>query len=197
MKYLLTACLLTTFHLGLVAQCPGTSPYWGLNCFLNSDFILKFEEARTRMEQSAYDFKALAKLEDFSEADVLRVVDAYNASANRFNDVLYKIKDDLLDRHKRKFLVRYPDDYALQIEAELNKASNFYSDNYARTVTELTDGRVQTVTFLALLPEIIKYGKLAFALFNKIKQEVRQYNEGMIDQYLIETHRFHSWDEIA
>ncbi len=197
MTYLLTACFTLCFCLNLTAQCPGSSPYWGLNCFLNSDFIMKFEEARTRMAQSAHDFKALAKLEDFSEADVLRVVDAYNASANRFNDVLYKIKDDLLDRRKRKFLVRYPDDYALQIEAELNKASNFYADTYARTVTDLTDGRVQTVSFITLLPEIIKYGKLAFALFNKIKKEVRQYNEGMIDQYLIETHRFHSWDEIA
>ena len=197
MKFFFSVSLFLTIHLSLGAQCPGTSPYWGLNCFLNSDFMIKFEEARTRMEQSAHDFKALAKQESFSEDDVLRVVDAYNASANRFNDVLYKIKDDLLDRNKRKFLVRYPDDYALQIEAELNKASNFYGDTYARAVTELTDGRVQTVSFIALLPEIIKYGKLAFALFNKVKKELRQYNEGMIDQYLIETHRFHSWDEIA
>ena len=197
MKHLLTLVLVLTALGGLTAQCPGSSPYWGLNCFLNSEFILKFEEARSRMEQSAYDFKALAELEDFSDEEVQLVIDAYNASATRFNDVLYKIKDDLLDRRKRKFLIRYPEDYAMQIEADLNQATNYYQNTYGRTVTELTAGRIQTVSFLVLLPEIIKYGKLAFALFNKIKQEVRKYNEEMIDQYLIESHRFHSWDEIA
>ena len=197
MKHLLTLVLVLTALGGLTAQCPGSSPYWGLNCFLNSEFILKFEEARSRMEQSAYDFKALAELEDFSDEEVQLVIDAYNASATRFNDGLYKIKDDLLDRRKRKFLIRYPEDYAMQIEADLNQATNYYQNTYGRTVTELTAGRIQTVSFLVLLPEIIKYGKLAFALFNKIKQEVRKYNEEMIDQYLIESHRFHSWDEIA
>ena len=180
-----------------IAQCPGNSPYWGLNCFLSSDFILKFEEARSRAEQSVHDFKAMSEQEDFSGEDVQRVMDSYNASANRFNDVLYKIKDDLLDKRKRKYVIRYPDDYALQIEAELNKASNFYDENYARTVTEVTGGRVQTVAFLTLLPEIIKYFKVGIALFQKVKKEIKKYNEELMDLHLIQAYRFHSWDEIA
>ena len=139
----------------------------------------------------------MAELEGFEEAEVQRVMDAYNAAANRFNDVLYKVKDDLLDKRKRKFLVRYPDDYALQIEAELNKASNYYDDTYARLVTELTGGQVQTVAFLTLLPEIIKYVKVGLALFQKVKKEIRKYNDEMLELYLIQNHRFHSWDEIA
>jgi hypothetical protein len=196
MRLLLYLFFLLLLGNQLVAQCPGTSPYWGLNCFLNSDFIMKFEETRSRAEQSVHDFKRLAVMEDFSEAERQQVRDAYNASANQFNEVLYRIKGDLLDRHKRKFLIRYPDDYALQIEAELNKASNFYAETYARTVTELTGGRVQTISFLTLLPELIKYGKMAIALFNKVKKEIKKYNESLFDQYLIEAHRFHSWDEI-
>lgn len=197
MKYLITLIVIIGVSGTTTAQCPGNSPYWGLNCFLNSDFILKFEEARSRAEQSVHDFKAMSAQEEFSEEDVQRVMDAYNASANRFNDVLYKIKDDLLDKRKRKYLVRYPDDYALQIEAELNKASNFYDENYARTVTEVTGGRVQTVAFLTLLPEIIKYFKVGIALFKKVKKEIRKYNEELMDLHLIQAYRFHSWDEIA
>ena len=197
MKTLFTYLVLLIGTAPLVGQCPGSSPYWGLNCFLNSDFIVKFEEARSRAEQSVHDFKAMAELEGFEEAEVQRVMDAYNAAANRFNDVLYKVKDDLLDKRKRKFLVRYPDDYALQIEAELNKASNYYDDTYARLVTELTGGQVQTVAFLTLLPEIIKYVKVGLALFQKVKKEIRKYNDEMLELYLIQNHRFHSWDEIA
>jgi len=198
MRYLIILVFCLAVATGAQAQqCPGTSPYWGLNCFLNSEFMLKFEETRARAQQSAHDFKLLAAEEEFSAEDVQRVMDAYNAAANRFNDVLYRIKEDLLDKRKRKFLVRYPDDYALQVEAELNKATNFYDNTYARAVTEVTDGRVQTVAFLTLLPEIIKYFKVGIALFQKVKKEIRKYNDEMIEQHLIQNYRFHSWDEIA
>ena len=159
--------------------------------------MLKFEEARGRAEQSVNDFKAMAELEGFSEQDIQLVMDAYNASANRFNDILYRVKEDLLNRQSRKFLIRYPDDYARRMEAELNTASKFYSDNYARRVAEVTQGRVQTAAFLALLPEIIKYFKVGIALFQKVKKEIKKYNGEMLEQHLIEGHRFHSWDEIG
>lgn len=178
------------------AQCPGTSPYWGLNCFLNSDFITKFEEARTKAEQSVRDFKQLAAVEEFSEEDVEKVMDAYNASANNFNQVLYKIKEDLLNKKKRKFILQYSDNYSLEIENVLNGAKTFYSNNYQKTVTEVTDGRITGTPLLLLLPEIIKYGKLAFELFQKIKAEVKKYNDAMFEQYLVQPYRFHSWDEI-
>ena len=184
-------------QLNAQGDCPGTSPFWGLNCFLNSDFIVKFEEARNRAEQSVHDFKALHQLEGFDDSEVERVMDAYNASANQFNNILYKIKEDLLDKKKRKYIIRFPDDYALQIETELNKAKEYYSNTYQRAVTEVTDGRVQSSAFLLLLPELIKYGKLAFELFQKIKKEVKKYNEALFDQHLIEVYRFHSWDEIS
>ncbi|MBK8556274.1 MAG: hypothetical protein IPL65_11130 [Lewinellaceae bacterium] len=179
------------------AQCPGTSPFWGLNCFLNSEFIGKFGEARNKAEQSVRDFKQLHRTEQFSQEEVERVMDAYNASANEFNNVLYKIKEDLLDKKKRKYVLRYPDDYALQIEAELNKARDYYSNTYQLAVTKVTNGRITGTPLLLLLPEIIKYGKLAFELYKKIKDEVKKYNNALFDQYLIEESRFHSWDEIS
>jgi hypothetical protein len=178
------------------AQCPGKSPFWGLNCFLNSDFMTKFEEARTKAEQSVRDFKRLHGEEQFADEDVERVIDAYNSSANTFNEVLYKIKGDLLDKKMRKFVVSSPDDYATLIEAELNKAKTTYANSYQKAVAEVTNGRVTGMAFMLLLPEIIKYGKLAFELFQKIKAEIKKYNDSLFEQYLIEPYRFHSWDEI-
>jgi hypothetical protein len=188
--------ILTTLQTAAAQTCPGKSPFWGLNCFLNSDFIVKFEEARSKAEQSVRDFKQMQASENFSDSDVERVMDAYNASANEFNNVLYKIKDDLLDKKKRKYVIDYPDDYALQIEAELNKSKNFYANTYQKAVTEVTGGRITGMAFLLLVPEIIKYGKLAFDLFQKIKAEVKKYNDSLFQQYLIDSYRFHSWDEL-
>jgi hypothetical protein len=180
----------------IMAQCPGKSPFWGLNCFLNSDFINKFEEVRNKAEQSVRDFKQLAAAEGYSDDDVERVKDAYNASANNFNNVLYKIKGDLLDRNKRKLIVREPDIYLNEVDVVLRKAKASYANTYQKTVTEVTGGRITATPLLILLPELIKYGKIAFEIFQKIKAEVKKYNDAMFEQYLVQPNRFHSWDEI-
>jgi uncharacterized protein with gpF-like domain len=177
-------------------ECPGKSPYWGLNCFLSSDFMVKFETARTKAEQSVRDFKKMAASEEYSDEDIERVMDAYNKSANRFNDVLYKIKADILDKKKRKIITQSPTDYSTLIEAELDKAKQVYANSYQKAITEVTGGKITGTPFLLLLPEIIKYGKLAFEIFQRIKAEIKKYNEGLMEEYLVEPNRFHSWEEL-
>ncbi len=171
------------------------SAYSGLNHFLNTDFIQKYEEARTRAERSVQDFQRIQS--EFSAQDVESVMTAYNASAERFNEVLYKIKDDLLNRQKRKFIIQFPDDYSQQIESELNRAKEFYSNNYQRELLRVTDGRITGTPFLALLPDIIKYGKLAFQVFQSIRAEIKKYNDSLLEEHLIQPYRFKSWNELV
>ncbi|MEP6795998.1 MAG: hypothetical protein ABJB16_16840 [Saprospiraceae bacterium] len=172
----------------------GSSTYWGLNQFLNTEFIKKYDEARKRAEQSVRDFKKIQT--GFSQEDITAVMDGYNTSAERFNQILYKVKDDILNRQKRKFIIQYPDDYASQIEGELNAAKEFYANNYQRQLARVTDGRITGTPLLLLLPEIIKYGKIAFQMFQTIKAEMKKYNESMLEQYLIQPYRFKSWNEL-
>jgi hypothetical protein len=166
-----------------------------LNQFLNTEFIHKYEEARNRAEQSVKDFKRIQS--EFSQEDISAVMDGYNASAERFNQILFKVKDDLLDKQKRKFIVQFPDDYARQIEGELNRAKEFYANSYQRQLVQVTDGRITGTPFLLLLPEIIKYGKIAFQLFQSIKSEMKKYNDAMLEEYLIQPYRFRSWNELG
>ena len=90
--------LLSAFIPVLAFSQGASSTFMGLNKFLNTEFIQKYEEARNRAEQSVRDFKAIQG--EFSEDDINAVMDAYNASAEQFNQVLYKIKDDLLNKQK-------------------------------------------------------------------------------------------------
>ncbi len=177
-----------------LCQGQGSSTYMGLNQFLNTEFVQKYEEARNRAEQSVRDFKQIQS--EFSQEDVTAVMDGYNASAERFNQVLYKIKEDLLNKQKRKFIVKYPDDYSRQIEGELNRAKEFYANNYQRQLARVTDGRITGTPLLLLLPEIIKYGKIAFQIFQTIRAEMKKYNEAMMEEYLIQPYRFRSWNEL-
>ncbi len=166
----------------------------GLKQFTNTQFIREFLKLRESAETSVLAFKR--RQSQYNEEDVHRVINAYNASAEYFNTVLFNIKNDLLDKQKRKFLVLYPHDYSKQIEADLYRAREFYTDTYVKEVTYLTGDAMGTGNFLAMLPTIITYLKSASELFKKIKAEMRKYNEKMLQQYLIEPYRFRSWDEI-
>lgn len=177
-----------------VCSGQGSSTYMGLNHFLNTEFVQKYDEARNRAEQSVRDFKQIQS--EFSPEDVTAVMDGYNASAERFNQVLYKIKEDLLNKQKRKFIIKYPDDYSRQIEGELNRAKEFYANNYQRQLARVTEGRITGTPLLLLLPEIIKYGKIAFQIFQTIRAEMKKYNEAMMEEYLIQPYRFRSWNEL-
>ncbi|MBK8503366.1 MAG: hypothetical protein IPL46_14790 [Saprospiraceae bacterium] len=190
----ITGFILILTSISIDAQTKNTA-YWGLTQFLNSDFIQKFEEARNRAEQSVSDFKRIQS--EFSEEDITAVMDGYNASAERFNQIMYKVKDDLLDKQKRKFIIQFADDYARQIEGELNRAKDFYADSYQRQLVRVTDGRITGTPLLVLLPEIIKYGKMAFQIFQQIKAEMKKYNESMLEEFLIIPNRFKSWNELS
>ncbi len=195
MKNLINILILTFLSgIGFSQNCPGTSPYWGLNCFLNTDFLKDFEDARNKAEQSIRDFKRIQN--DYDPKDVERVITAYNNSADRFNQILLKIKDDMLNKAVRKYIIKNPDGYAKQISFDLNEARDYYANNYQKVVVEVTNGQITGASFLTLIPQIIQYGKLAFQLFQKLQAELKKYNNTLLDTHLIGHNKFHTWAEV-
>jgi hypothetical protein len=193
-KIIIFFALLLSFTRIQAQHCPGSSPYWGLNCFLNTDFLKDFEDARNRAEQSIRDFKRIQA--NYDPKQVERVMMAYNNSADRFNQILLKIKDDMLNKAVRKYIVSNPDGYAKQVSFDLNEARDYYANNYQKVVVEVTNGQITGASFLTLLPQIIQYGKLAFQLFQKLQAELKKYNNTLLDTHLVGENKFHAWSEV-
>ncbi len=168
--------------------------YFALNQFLNTDFFREYNELRDRAERSVRDFKMIQNR--YSEEDIQNVADAYNASAESFNRVLENIKIDLLHREKRKYLISYPESYSKQIEADLYRAREFYANTFQKEISRVTQGEITGVALLALLPQLIKFAEAGIGIFKRIQEEIKNFNEQMLNQYLIENNRFRSWDEI-
>ena len=168
--------------------------YFALNQFLNTDFFREYNELRERAERSVRDFKMIQNR--YSEEDIQNVADAYNASAESFNRVLENIKIDLLHREKRKYLISYPESYSKQIEADLYRAREFYANTFQKEISRVTQGEITGVALLALLPQLIKFAEAGIGIFKRIQEEIKNFNEQMLNQYLIENNRFRSWDEI-
>lgn len=194
MKKFLFFFSLSMLFLSVESAAQSKSTFAALNRFLDTKFFEDYLELRNRSEKAVRGFKAIQH--QYSEEEVQVIIDSYNASANYFNSTLSNIKQDLLDRSFRKFLVQYPSKYSKQVEADLFHAKEFYANTFQREVATLTNGQITGAGFLALLPQVMKYIKLSFGVFNKIKAEIKKFNNGLLDKYLIEKYRFRSWEEI-
>lgn len=157
-------------------------------------FFNEYRELRERSHSAVRNFKMIQ--DRFSKEEVENVIYAYNSSADYFNAALENIKADLLDKDKRRYLIAYPDAYSKQVEADLYRAKEYYANTFQKEVTTLTNGQITGAALIAMLPEVIKYAKLAIELIRQVDSQIKKMNEAMLDQYLIEPYRFQSWDEI-
>ena len=185
---ILVVCLVQ----GIKAQPSGV--YFALNQFLNTPFFQEYNELRERAERSVRDFKMLQNR--YTEEDIQNVADAYNASAENFNRMLINIKDDLLHKEKRKYLISYPASYSKQIEADLYRAREYYANTYQREVSRVTKGEITGISLLSVLPQLIKYAEAGIGVFRRLQEEIKKFNEALLNKYLIENNRFRTWDEI-
>lgn len=168
--------------------------YYAVNLFINTPFFDEFLALRDQSEDAVRDFKAVQSR--YSEEEVAMLRDHYNASAEYFNRTLINIKDDLLEKNKRKYIAAYPLSYSKQVETDLRRAKEYYENTFQKEVAEVTGGEITGSAFLALLPQLMQYGKTAFAVVQKIQSEIKNFNEGFLDKHFIEPYRFRTWDEI-
>jgi hypothetical protein len=172
------------------------STYDALNKFLSTEFFEGYNEVRVRAEESVKDFKLLQTRKKYSVADVQVVADSYDASAQYFNSILHNIKGDLLDKKKRKFLIKYPEDYSKQLESDLNRATAYYANTYQQAVADLTEGEILGSALLLMLPQLMQAAELAIKVIKELQKEIKNFNEELLQTELIERFRFKSWEEI-
>jgi len=182
--------ILLLCSMNLFAQ---NSTYKGLNELLGTEFFKKFESLKTDVEAKVVQ----VKLEEYKyhEEDIEALRDSYNASAEYYNRILEKVKNDLLNRRARKKLIAYPDAYTKDLGVKLEDAEEFYANTFGKEYFEIT-GNTASIPF-GLINDIIKYAQVAIELIKAIKKEVKKYNEKLLDEYLINPYKFKSWDEIS
>ena len=192
-SYLLLFSLVLTIGTGLYAQ-PGAVTQ-ALNQFLGTSFFREYDQLRLKAEESVRDFKRIES--NYSEEQKQAVSNAYNASAQYFNTILINVKRDLLDPGKRKLISKYPNEYAKQLETDLQKARDFYANTYQKEMAELTQGQITGTGFIALLIQVLNYTKEAIAILNQFKAEIKKFNSELLDARLIAPYSFKTWETIS
>lgn len=169
------------------------STYKGLNELLSTEFFEKYKSLKTDIEDKVIQ----VKLEEYKyhEEDMDALIESYNASAEYYNRIIEKVKNDLLKRRERKKLIAFPDAYVKDLGIKLERAEEYYASTFGDEYYNLT-GNTAAIP-IGLINDIIKYAQIAIELVKAIKKEVKKYNEKLLDEYLIQPYKFKTWDEIT
>lgn len=192
-KLFLWSILCFGLTLQLNAQ-PG-SVSQALNQFLSTSFFREYNQLRSKAEESVRDFKRIES--NYSEEQKQAVSNSYNAAAEYFNTILTNVKRDLLDPNKRKLISKYPNEYAKQLETDLQKARDFYANTYQKEIAEVTQGQITGTGFIALMIQVLNYTKEAIAVLNQFKAEIKKFNAELLDARLVSPYSFKTWESIT
>lgn len=177
----------------LTTQIQAQSTYQGLNKLLNMEFFDEYDSLKMSIEDKVLQ----VKLEEYKyhQEDIEKLMDSYNAAAEYFNRTMFeKMKNDLLKRRERRKMISFPDVYAQDMGVRLKKAKEFYERTFGKEYYDITKNTAAIP--MTLIYDIIKYSQVAIELIKAIKKEVKKYNDKLLNDYLIEPHKFKAWDEI-
>ena len=166
-----------------------------LNQFLGTSFFREYDQLRSKAEESVRDFKRIEA--NYSEEQKQAVSNSYNAAAQYFNTILANVKRDLLDPNKRKLITKYPNEYAKQLETDLQKARDFYANTYQKEIAEVTQGQITGTGFIALMIQVLNYTKEAISVLNQFKAEIKKFNAELLDARLVSPYSFKTWESIT
>jgi len=188
--HLFLVCFLLLSAIQMSAQ---NSNYVGLDRLIGSDFFKKFEELKISIKDKVVQIK----LEEYKylDADIENLRNSYNTSAEYYNRILEKIKNDILDKKERKKMKTYPEAYVKDLEIKLESATEYYTNSFHKKYLDIT-GYTGSIPS-NLINDIIQYAQTAIEMISAYKKEVKKYDEKLLDKYLIQPYKFKTWDEIT
>lgn len=143
--------------------------------------------------------RTLKKDKTQSEKSLLKVKLAYETVENEYNTILRKIETDLLDKEKRKFILKYPEDYMGAWDAKFRamKDKSLYDLQYAIADAN-NHGSIKTGSagIILLIPTLIQVANETIKIIREIQAEMKQFTQEMLDTQFYQPLHLPAWEEI-
>ncbi len=132
----------------------------------NTQALVIYDSLRTKAQDVLKAFKQVENR--YSETSIQKIKIAYNASAKKFNQILFDFQNDLLDKKKRKLMIEHPDVYSASMMNKINEAKGFYATNFRNTIYTETNGDFTGFSVAAILAAIEVVSEIVKTYCNKI-----------------------------
>lgn len=157
-----------------------------------SKFIMSFDSVAIAVETTA----RVAKKQPFTKDEQLLLQQTYDDAVVPLNNLLYSMKNDLLDPKKIKLITNDPQVYGDSYQLRLQEAYKKYQNNFLPLKANIEAKHQIDAIPLPLIIATINGAYEIFKLFKSIKNDLKKLTEQMLKEQLIEPHRLKSWSEL-
>lgn len=192
----LTLCLLLVISFSCI--CMGQSKAKkkkmdeAISSLKQTDFIKAYIKQAHAIDSLVTYFQI--RKEEFNPEEVALLKAHHEDSLEDFNELLDKLKIDLLNKEDRRYLIKHPEAYATNFEGLLEKAGKSFDNNCAYTMEHMLDvdvaafGLMEFGIFMGLIKEVVG---MVGEIGNKLKKNDTEY----LENNLLKDLRLKQWDE--
>lgn len=162
--------------------------------FLNTPFMIEYQKLQLEMRTMVKDF--VADKDQYSTTDFRKVRDAYNLTSRSFNDVLYTIEADMLNKHTRRTMQRSPDLYYSKLQLQMGQLKDIYAREFLQTLADVRSEPVSGGLTLAAVTTLTQLTASIVDFFLKARMQSAQFNQAFVRDRLIQPYSFPNWDQL-
>jgi hypothetical protein len=188
----------------LSAQNPSQSERMVYN-LMESGILKTYKDYRSETEKYARLFKA--RESTYTLEQQIEMQSSYERTAEAFEDFIYSIRNDLLDRKRRRVIKKDAEAYVTQRLGELNTVyGEYFQKRLQPTYTSIVEGQDAIASYgrRIVIPEIpialiAPVTKATLDIINYIDQRnEKDLNDlkALLEKEWVEPNRFRTWEEM-
>lgn len=127
-----------------------------------------------------------------SPSEYQELMNGYANLQSSYNGFLEKLKMDMLDSQKRKFILKYPEDYAKVWCADLDNLKKMHDQNFKMPMNRIL-GLQGFSPWIPIAFEIIKE---TITLIRTLKADIKSLDEYNMNLYFTTPLKMPSWNDI-
>lgn len=173
----------------------------------DAGFLDLYKDYRSETEMYVALFKA--KMDEYSPEDVVRMRASYRRTSEAFEDFIYSIRNDFLNKKSRKLIKKNPESYVTEKLEELNQTYvTYYMSRFQPTYAGIVDGesseplataspqRMGMEIPVALIAPLTQATMQVVDFFDKKGARDLETLKEVLENEWIQPHKFRDWDDI-
>ncbi|MEM7369895.1 MAG: hypothetical protein AAF587_14920 [Bacteroidota bacterium] len=202
LSLMLLGFFLNSFSIASAQQVSSTErAVYGL---MDAGFLSSYKDHRSEIEERVAIFKS--KKDDFSVEDLIRMKSAYKRTSEAFEDFIYGIRNDLLDKKVRKKIKKDSEGYVTQQMEKLNTIYvDYYQGWFQPTYSSISDpsstvasnrGSGNITIPSALIAPVSQATMNVIEYLDKKNEKDLETVKKVLDREWVDPHQFTPWEEI-
>lgn len=171
---------------------------------MESGFLDAYKDYRSETETHVALFKS--RQDSFTTADLIRMKASYRRTAEAFEDFIYGVRNDLLDKKKRKEIRKHSEAYVTASLAKLNQTyAAYFGNRFYPLYSSITEAPLDyaanrspnfPVVPIAVIAPVTKATMEIIEYIDKKGDRNLEHIKKVLEKEWVKPHQFREWEDI-